>query len=97
MNENQSIKDTLNVIRRALEDDEPIKINDNDDNNILVLNQLVNDDGTIKVIKNPLLTKKETIDILNKKLDEVFSNHLTIWLDKNIPNYLNKYFKKKDI
>ena len=96
MNENQSIKDTLNVIRKALEDDEPIKIKEKQDN-ILVLNQLVKDDGTINILKDTSLTKKDTIQALNSKLDEVFDNHLSKWLDKNIPNYLEKYFKKKDI
>ena len=95
MNDNQAIKDTLDVIRKALEDDEPITECEN--SNILILDKLVNEDGTIKVIKNHLLNKKDTVDILNKKLDEVFSDYLTIWFDKNIPNYLNKYFKKKDI
>ena len=97
MNENQSIKDTLNVIRRALEDDEPIKINDNDDNNILVLNQLVNDDGTINVLNENLLNKKDVTDSLNNKLDEVFNLHLSKWFDNNIPDYLEKYFNNKDI
>ena len=96
MSENQSIKETLDIIRKALEEDDPPKITEDFDN-LLVLNQLVREDGTIKILKEDFLTKKDTIQILDKKLDEVFDNYLTKWLDKNIPNYLEKYFKKKDI
>ena len=96
MSENQSIKETLDIIRKALEEDEPLKISEDYDN-VLVLNQLVRDDGTINILKENSLTKKDTIEILDKKLDEIFDNYLTKWLDKNIPNYLEKYFKKKDI
>jgi|TARA_B110001454_G_scaffold11218_1_gene10395 hypothetical protein len=96
MSENQSIKETLDIIRKALEEDEPLKISEDYDN-VLILNQLVRDDGTINILKENSLTKKDTIEILDKKLDEIFDNYLTKWLDKNIPNYLEKYFKKKDI
>ena len=97
MTEQHSIKDTLDVIRKALEDDDQsINLNDNKDN-VLVLNQLVKKDGTIDVINNSFLTKKETYDLLNKKLDEVFATHLTKWLDKNLPSYIEKYFKDKNL
>ena len=97
MTEQQSIKDTLDVIRKALEDDDhSINLNDNKDN-VLVLDQLVKQDGTINVINNSFLTKKETYDLLNNKLDEVFATHLTKWLDKNLPTYLEKYFKDKNL
>ena len=97
MTEKQSIKDTLNVIRKALEeDDQSININDNQDN-VLILNRLVRQDGTINVINDSFLTKKETYDLLNKKLDEVFATHLTKWLDKKLPTYLEKYFKDKNL
>jgi len=96
MNDNPSINDTLNIIRKALEDDEPIK-NDNLKENILILNQLVKDDGTISALKEVALNKTETIDLLNNKLDKVFEIHLSKWFDENIPNYLERYFNKKDI
>ena len=97
MTENQSIKDTLDVIKKALEDDnQSININDNQDD-VLILNQLVRQDGTINVINDSFLTKKETYDLLNNKLDEVFATHLTKWLDKNLPTYLEKYFKDKNL
>tara|TARA_B110000008_G_scaffold119734_1_gene122421 strand:+ start:364 stop:648 length:285 start_codon:yes stop_codon:yes gene_type:complete len=92
MNDHPSIKDTLNVIRRALEE-EP---NDNiDKENILVLDQLINEDGTIKKIINDNINKEEVKNILEKKIDNIFDQHLDKWLDKNIPNYLEKYFKNK--
>lgn len=96
MNENQSIKETLSVIRKALEDDDTQSIMQKDDN-ILFLNQLVGGDGTISVLEKNSLTKKDAINVLNNKLDVVFEAHLSKWLDKNIPNYLEKYFNKKDI
>ena len=50
MSEQQSIKDTLDVIRKALEDDESSleEIKDN----VLILNKLVKEDGTIDVIED---------------------------------------------
>ena len=96
MSENQSINDTLNLIRKALEDDNPVKSSESQ-KNILLLNQLVKEDGTIDLLSETSLTKKDAIKILHNKLDEVFETHLSRWLDKNIPNYLEKYFKKKDI
>ena len=94
MSENQSIKETLNVIRKALEDDDSPNIEKINDN-ILILNKLVKDDGTIDIIENNSLSKSETIEILNKKLDEVFKKKFDNWLDKKAPSYLDKYFNKK--
>ena len=97
MTEKQSINATLNVIRKAIEEDNySINKNDNKDK-VLFLNRLVKQDGTINVINNSFLTKKETYDLLNKKLDEVFSTHITKWLDKNLPAYIEKYFKDKNL
>tara|TARA_B110000438_G_C15778684_1_gene635283 strand:+ start:182 stop:469 length:288 start_codon:yes stop_codon:yes gene_type:complete len=95
MTEQQSIKDTLNVIRKALEDEtlDSKKTYDN----ILILDKLVNEDGTINLIENHNINKAETIDILNKKLDEIFGLYLNKWLDKNVPLYLEKYFKNKKL
>ena len=97
MNENQTIKDTLSIIRKALEDEDPVQTDSLKDD-ILVLNQIVKDDGTITTLKEGGgLNKKDTLDTLHRKLDEIFEEHLSGWLDKNIPKYLEKYFKKKDI
>ena len=98
MTEHQKIKETLSVIRKALEDDSPNNIYDNEkDDNILVLNQKINDDGTVVTIDNKSLNKEEIIEILNKKLDSIFETYLNLWFDKNMPKYIEKYFKNKKL
>ena len=57
MNTKNSINESLEVIRRALEDEK--NISDKDlSSNVLILNQKVNSDGTIK-----LLQKDEEINL----------------------------------
>ena len=93
MSEQQSIKNTLNIIRKAIEEDDKSESQEDDD--ILILNKLVNEDGTINILENQFLKKDEVKEILNQKISEIFKDHFDEWLDKNIPNYLDKYFKKK--
>tara|TARA_B100001105_G_scaffold61953_1_gene48039 strand:+ start:114 stop:395 length:282 start_codon:yes stop_codon:yes gene_type:complete len=93
MPEQQSIKNTLNIIRKAIEEDDKSEFQKDDD--ILILNKLVNEDGTIDILENQFLKKDEVKEILNQKISEIFKDHFDEWLDKNIPNYLDKYFKKK--
>ena len=88
---NKSIKETLSVIRNALQDDDVINNED-----VLVLNKLVKKDGTIEAIETISITKQEIKKILNEKLSEVFEQHFENWLNKNIPNYLEKHFSKKE-
>ena len=88
----KSINETLNVIRNALQED---SVN-NYEKKVLVLDQLVKKDGTIKKIISESINQQEIKDILNEKLSEVFEQHFEKWLDKNIPNYLEKYFSKKE-
>lgn len=100
MTEHQSIKETLDVIRKALETDTDNNIEDNKEDNqedILLLNQLVNEDGTINFIESQKLSKNETVNILNKKLDSLFEESLVKWLDNNVPLYLEKYFENKKV
>ena len=92
MTENQSIKDTLNIIRKALEDDNSNTSSTKED--ILILNKLVKEDGTIDILDENILNKDEVKDIINKKVNEIFENHFNNWLDKNIPEYLDKHIKK---
>ena len=94
MTEKQLISDTLEVIRKALEDDPVIK-NKNIKENILILNQLVREDGTINLINDVGITKNDTLSLLDNKLDNLLEKHLLKWLDKNISSYLEKYFKNK--
>ncbi len=93
MPEQQSIKDTLDVIRKALEDDESSleEIKDN----VLILNKLVKEDGTIDVIEDNSLTKSEIKEILDNKLEKLFDQHFEKWLNSKLPTYLEKYFNKK--
>ena len=93
MPEQQSIKNTLNIIRKAIEEEDKPESQKNDD--ILILNKLVNEDGTTEIIENQFIMKDEVKEILNQKISEIFKDHFDEWLDKNIPNYLDKYFKKK--
>ena len=83
MPEQQSIKDTLDVIRKALEDDESSleEIKDN----VLILNKLVKEDGTINVIEDNSLTKSEIKEILDNKLEELFDQHFEKWLNSKLP------------
>ena len=93
MPEQQSIKNTLNIIRKAIEEDD--KSESQKDEDILILNKLINEDGTIDILENQFLKKDEVKEILNQKISEIFKDHFDEWLDKNIPSYLDKYFKKK--
>tara|TARA_X000000368_G_scaffold244302_1_gene193100 strand:- start:177 stop:455 length:279 start_codon:yes stop_codon:yes gene_type:complete len=91
MSNNDSIKDTLDVIRRALEDgDDFTEKNDN----ILILNKKVNDDGTVK-----LLNQYDDINSINKVIDEklnnLFETKITTLLENRLPEILDNYFKNK--
>ena len=97
MTESQSIKDTLDVIRKALEEEEIPNLNKIDDS-VLVLNKMINEDGTINLIQGtPFIEKEEIIKVLDNKLDLVFEKYFTKWLDKNLPSYLEKYFSKNKL
>ena len=61
MSNNESIKDTLDVIRRALEDKEDFT---EKNENVLILNKKVNDDGTVK-----LLNQSDDINAIKKIID----------------------------
>ena len=93
MPEQQSIKNTLNIIRKAIEEDD--KSESQKDDSVLILNKLINEDGTIHILENHFLKKEEVKEILNQKISEIFQDHFDNWLDRNVPRYLDKYFKKK--
>ena len=67
MSNNESIKDTLDVIRRALEDKEDFT---EKNENILILNKKVNDDGTVKLL-NQSNDINEINRVIDKKLDDL--------------------------
>ena len=92
--DNKSIKQTLNVIKRALEDKNSIQ--EDFGENVLILNQLINEDGTIDIIEDQMIQKEEIKKILENKLSEVFDQKFEKWLDKNLPHYFEKHFLKKN-
>ena len=91
MSNNESIKDTLDVIRRALEDKDGFT---EKNDNILILNKKVNDDGTVK-----LLNQSDEINAINnvidKKLDDLMEKKMTAMLKNQLPIILDNYFKNK--
>ena len=91
MSNNESIKDTLDVIRRALEDKDDFT---EKNENILILNKKVNDDGTVK-----LLNQSNEINAINnvidKKLDDLMEKKMTAMLKNQLPIILDNYFKNK--
>ena len=91
-NSQKSINETLKVIKKALQEENIESIDENE----LILNQLVKNDGTIETIENNDLNKEEVKEILNEKLTKIFDENFEKWLNKNIPNYLEKYFSNKE-
>ena len=91
MSNNESIRDTLDVIRRALEDENEFS---QKNDNVLILNKKINDDGTVKLLSqsNELTEVNKVID---KKLDDLLENKLNKILVKQLPIILDNYFKNK--
>ena len=94
MKEQQSISDTLKVIRRALEEDDINEINHSNDG-VLVLNKIVKKDGTVNIINQPMINKDDVMNLLDKKLDVLLNLYLEKWLNKKMPKHLEQYFKNK--
>ncbi len=67
MNTKNSINESLEVIRRALEDDNN-NSNKYSSSNILILNQKVNSDGTIKLLQKDEEINSGINDIIDQKL-----------------------------
>ena len=92
MSEQNSIKETLKTIRNALEDEnEELNLSHQD---TLLLDHLVQEDGTIEIINKTIDEDNKTKEILNKKISDAFDEHLSEWLENNLPDYLDKYFNK---
>ena len=89
----KSINESLDVIRNALQDK---GLNENTSEDALLLKNLVKNDGTIVSVSNNKLKKQDIDKILQDKLSQLFDQHLDNWLNKNIPEYLEKYFSKKE-
>jgi predicted metal-dependent hydrolase len=91
MSNNDSIKDTLDVIRRALEDKEDFT---EKNENILILNKKVNEDGTVKLL-NQSDDINEINSVIDKKLDDLMEKKMTTMLENQLPIILDNYFKNK--
>ena len=91
MANNESIKDTLEVIRRALEDENDFS---EKNENVLILNKKINDDGTVKFLgeSNDI---NEINNVIEKKLTDLLEKKLNNMLENQLPNILDKYFKNK--
>ena len=94
MNTNNSINESLEFIRRALED-EKNDINKDLSSNILILNQKVNNDGTIKLLQKDEDINREINDIIDQKLSYLVENKIEKILDEKIPKLLKNYFDSK--
>ena len=91
MNNEESIKETLDVIRRALEDE----TSSDSKPDVLILNRKVNDDGTVHIIKDISAKKEDINNILDDKINKIFEKHLDLWLEEKLPLYIKKYFEDK--
>jgi len=94
MNTKNSINESLEVIRRALEDEKKDS-NKHSSSNILILNQKVNSDGTIKLLQKDEGINSEINDIIDQKLSYLVENKIEKILDEKIPKLLKNYFDSK--
>ena len=78
MSNDQTIKETLDVIRRALEDDKSTDLKED----LLILNRKVYDDGTVNIINDKSVNKEDVKKILDEKINQIFENHFDKWLEK---------------
>ena len=94
MKNESSINESLEIIRKALEDDASNSENKNQ-SNILVLNQKVNNDGTIKIVQKSDNINNEINSIIDQKLNYLVENRIEKILDEKIPKILKNYFDSK--
>ena len=90
----KKITETLDVIKKALNDND----NSKNDNNVLILDKLVNQDGTIVTLKNDKnnLSENEIDRIIDEKIENTLDDTLNNWLNKKMPSILKKYIKNKN-
>ena len=94
MDSKNSINESLEIIRRALED-ERNDTNKDSSSNILILNQKVNSDGTIKLVQKDHDINNEINDIIDQKLSYLVESKIEKILDEKIPQLLKNYFDSK--
>ena len=94
MDKKKSINESLEIIRKALEDEKDYT-NDDISSNILVLNKKVNSDGTIKLLQKDYAINNEINDIIDQKLSYLVEKKIEKILDEKIPILLKNYFDTK--
>ena len=95
MKSENSINESLEIIRKALEDDTSDNL-DKNSSNVLILNQKVNNDGTIKTLEKSSDINIEINDIIDQKLNYLVENRIEKLLDEKIPKLLKSYFDSKN-
>ena len=93
MDTKNSINQSLEIIRKALEDE--TDINGELSSNTLILNQKVNSDGTIELLKKVENVNKEINDIIDQKISYLVENKIEKIIDEKIPKLLKNYFDSK--
>ena len=94
-NQDKKISDTLNVIKKALQEKSSKDIKDN----VLILNKLINDDGTITTLekKHTNIHYQDNIsELIDNKIEKYFKDNLDNWLNENMPNIIKNYYRKDD-
>ena len=94
-NQDKKISDTLNVIKKALQEKSSKDIKDN----VLILNKLINDDGTITTLekKHTNIHYQDNIsELIDNKIEKYFKDNLDNWLSENMPNIIKNYYRKDD-
>ena len=94
MDTKNSINQSLEIIRKALEDEKTDMVKELS-SNILILNQKVNSDGTIKFLRKDDNINKEINDIIDQKISYIVENKIEKILDEKIPKLLKNYFDSK--
>ena len=61
----------------------------------MILNQKVNNDGTIKLLQKEEIINSEINDIIDQKLSYLVENKIEKILDEKIPKLLKNYFDSK--
>ena len=94
MDKKNSINESLEIIRKALED-EKTEPNIDISSDILILNKKVNSDGTIKLLQKDMEISKEINDVIDQKLSYLVESKIEKILDEKIPKLLKNYFDSK--
>ena len=94
MNTKNSINESLEVIRRALEDEKNVS-NKVSSSNILILNQKVNSDGTIRLLQKDEEINSAINDIIDQNLSYLVEHKIEKILDEKIPKLLKNYLDSK--